>query len=149
MAHELKQGSSQPTPTASFVDDRTGNRSLHMQANARVITTFVGQIASSSASLVSLGGDTTASLPGGAVPTHIRIYSPSTSPTVSVGIDTTSTYFVNSAAIAGGSTVLPTVANLYTALATLPTGVAHALTGTTNKGFAVYLEIDYYLPDPA
>ncbi len=163
MAHELKQGSQEATGTASYQDDRTGNRSLHMAANARIKTTLIGQITQTSPGVITgLGGDTTLSLPGGAVPIGVRYFSgvpASTGATITVGIDTTSTYFLNAQSVAtlalNGQQVRAGATTPGVALANLPVGAGHNVTGffaqtaTSPGGGPWFVEIDYYLPSPA
>lgn len=164
MGIEITQSSRQATPSASLIDDKTGGNTLHLAANSRVKTTLIGQITQTSPGVMTgLGGDTSLSLPGGAVPTTIRVFSnvpASTGATITVGIDTTSTYFLNAlsvATLAASGQQLPTgiSSGLYTALAAVPIGSAHAVTGfysqtaTAPGGGPWFVEIDYYLPQPA
>lgn len=165
MGAELKQGSAGgATPEAAFVDDRFGANLMHMQANSRVLTTLIGVISQTSPGVITgLGGDTTMSLPGGAVPINLSYYGltqASTGATISVGLDTTSGYFLNSQqvnSLLNGKNVQnpQNVLNLFTALAALPVGQAHAVTGfysetaTSGSGGPWYVQIDYYRPLPA
>lgn len=165
MSHELKQGNSPSGDTnAAFVDDRSGNNSLHMQSNSRVLTTWIGKITQTSPGVLQgMGGDTTATLPSGAVPVNFNFYSPlqaSTGATITVGLDTTSTFFLNASSVATlalgkGQQSPVSVTNLFAALAGLPVGTAHTLTGfysetaTSGSGGPFFIEIDYYVPSPA
>lgn len=156
MAIELKQGGSQPTATAAFDDDKSGASVLHMAANAKVKTTLIGVITQTSPGVITgLGGDPILNIPGGATPAGIRFYSSigaNTGATITVGIDTTSAYFLNGQSVSTPGEHLPTTAalNLFAALALLPLGSAHVITGyysetaTTNNGALNYVEIDYY-----
>lgn len=160
MSHEIIQTALGHT---AFVDDKTGNRSLHMQANSRVLTTLIGVITQTSPGVIqSLAGDTSLSLPAGSVPVNLSFYGAknagTTSGTISVGIDTTSTYFLNAANVANAPTGLgqqtPAGSNLFLALALAAPNGAHVLTGsyaesaTSGSGGPWYIEIDYYLPVP-
>lgn len=161
MGIELRQETNQPSETAGFVSDAKQARVAHMQANARILATLQFQITQTSPGVVTgLGGDTIASLPGGAVPCGIRFYvskGANTAATITVGIDTTSAYFLSAAAVNLPGQTFPTAAalNLFNALAVLPVGSAHLLTGsyaetaTSATGTVVSGEIDYYLPQPA
>lgn len=162
MAHEIHQTASGHT---ALIDDRTGNRSLHLQPDARVFTTAYGVITETSPGVITgLGGDPVMKLPGGAIPTALRYWgaknSNTTTGTISVGIDTTAAYFLSAQNVAD----LPTgqgvqqpraVLNLFTALALVPVGSAHLITGayaesaTSTFGGPWYVAIDYYLPIPA
>lgn len=156
MGIELKQGSAQPTPTAAFDDDKSGASILHMAANAKVKTTLIGQITQTSPGvIVGLGGDSALAMPGGATPAGIRFYTntgANTAATITIGIDTTSTYFLNGQSVSTPGEHFPTTAalNLFAPLATVPLGTAHALTGyysetaTSGTGTIVSVEIDYY-----
>ena len=156
MGIELKQGTSQPTRTAAFDDDVSQASVLHMAANAKVKTTLIGQITQTSPGVITgVGGDTALSLPGGAVPAGIR-YNVSkganTAATITIGIDTTSAYFLSGAAVNLPGMLYPTTAalNLFAALAAVPLAMAHSLTGyyaetaTSATGTVVSVEIDYY-----
>ena len=160
MAHEIHQTAA---GHAAFIDDRSGNRSLHMQPNSRVKTTLIGVITQTSPGVITgLGGDTNMSLPGGAIPMALRYFSgvpASTGATITVGIDTTSTYFLNAQSVAtlalNGQQVPQGATSLGLALANLPIGQAHNVTGffaqtaTSPGGGPWFVEIDYYLPSPA
>lgn len=164
MGHELRQRNIGAVSGASFVDDQSGNNSLHMQANARIVASLNGQISQTSPGVITgTGGNTSMSLPSGAVPIGISFYSnlqASTGATISVGIDTTSGYFLNAQSVAtlalGKGQQIPVGAtNLYAALAALPLGQAHTVTGfyaetaTSGSGGPFFVSIDYYVPDPA
>ncbi len=162
MSHELYQ-----TPNGHFaiIDDRSGNRALHAQPNARNLTTWHGVISQTSPGvIVGLGGDTGANLPGGAIPVALRYFGLKnagvTSGTLTVGIDTTSTYFLNAQNVANqptgqGQQEPVGVTNLFLALAQLPLGLNHNVTatyaesGTSGSGGPWYVAIDYYVPSPA
>lgn len=161
MSHEFVQPGS---GHAAYIDDKTGNRSLHMQSNSRVLTTLIGVITQTSPGVItSMSGDASLSLPGGAMPASIGFYgvknAGTTSGTISVGIDTTSTYFLNGSNVANAPTGLgqqnPAGSNLFTALALLPVGSSHILTAnytetaTSGSGGPWYVQIDYYIPIPA
>lgn len=162
MGHELKQGAAMVgMASAAFVDDQSGNNSLHMQANARQLTTIQGRVTQTSPGvIVGTGGNTQMSMPGGAVPCGIRFYAntgANTAATITVGIDTTSTYFLNGAALSTPGQHIPTTnaLNLFAALAGLPVGQSHVVsafyaeTATSATGTITWVEIDYYVPSPA
>jgi hypothetical protein len=161
MGVELRQETNQPSETAGFVADQKQARIAHMQANARILTTIQGTITQTSPGVITgTGGDTTMSLPGGAVPCGIRYFNnigANTAATITVGIDTTSAYFLSAQAVTIPGQHVPTAAalNLFTPLAALPIGQAHTVTGsyaetaTSATGTISYVEIDYYLPLPA
>ena len=157
MGIELKQGSGQPTFTAAFDDDKSGASILHMAANAKVKTTLLGVITQTSPGvLTGLGGDTQLSMPGGAIPLAVRYFSgvpASTGATITLGIDTTNNYLLNGQSVAtlalNGQQVPAAALNLGVALALLPLGIAHNVTGffgqtsTSPGGGPWYVEIDY------
>ena len=163
MAHEIHQGGSGFT---SFIDDKTGNRSLLMAANSRVKTTLMFKLSQTSPGvLVGSGADTRVALPGGAIPVALRYFGlindAVTSGAVTIGLDnTTSNYFLSSQNVAnlptGQGQQTPTGAtNLFLALPPMPEGVLHdivghySVTGTSTSGGPWYFELDYYLPSPA
>src|SRR5690348_4231018 len=126
MGQELYQTG---TGHAAFIDDRTGNRDIHMQSNARVTTSLLFSISRSSPGApTGLGGDTTATLPGGAVPVALYYYGSAndstTGATITIGLDTTSNYFMAATNVANATTGLgqqnPSGSNLFTQLALLP-----------------------------
>lgn len=166
MGMELKQGAGNAgTFDAAFVDDKSGNNSLHMQANSRVLTTLIGVLSQTSPGvLIGTGGDTSMTLPPGAVPVDISIFGQknagTTSGSIVLGIDTTSNYFLASYNVANAPTGLgqqspSTVANMFLALAGLPAGFSHQVTGsysetaTSGSGGPWFVMIDYYKPSPA
>lgn len=162
MSYELHQ-----TGAGAFavIDDKSGSRGLHLQPNARINTTFHGVITETSPGvLAGIGPDTGTGLPGGAIPVALRFFgalnSNTTSGTLSIGIDTTSTYFLNAANVANaptgkGQQTPQGATNLFTALALLPVGSFHLLTAiyaetaTSTFGGPWYVDIDYYVPIPA
>lgn len=160
MGQELKQ-----LPDGALVvdDDKTGNRNLYMGSNTRIFSSWIGKItATSPGVIVGTGGDTGNGLPGNAVPIGVSYYAPnagSTGGTITVGIDTTSTYFLNAASVAALASVLQqspqAVTNLFTQLAALPQGQKHNMTGffaqtaTSTAAGPFFVRIDYYVPDPA
>ena len=164
MAQELTQSSTDGTGAAAFIDDKTGNRSLHMVANARIVTSLIGVMSQTSPTLVGLGGDTVMTLPPKAVPIALTIFgkagAATANATIQIGLDTTTNYFLSTSVsnVGGGGVgyLIPReTAQLFTALANLPIGQAHAVTGnyaeagTSGSGGPWYVEIDYYLPNPA
>lgn len=162
MSHNLKQGAgSASVAAAAFHDDASGNNSLHMMANARILTTVQFKITQTSPGIVTgIGGNTSLAIPGGAVPCGIRFYAntgANTAATITIGIDTTSTYFLNGAAVSTNGQHFPTTQalNLFAALAGVPNGFAHTITGfyaetaTSATGTIVTGEIDYYVPIPS
>lgn len=165
MGVEIRQETNEPSPAASLVEDTKQARIAHLQANSRIKTTLIGKITQTSPGVISgLGGDTTMSLPGGAIPTDLRFFgqvgASTALATISVGIDTTSTYFLNAVTVSGaangtGQFTPNGATNLYTQLALLSSGLAHAVTGfyteagTSGSGGPFYVEIDYYKPIPA
>jgi hypothetical protein len=158
MAIELKQGSKEPTASAAFDDDKSGSSVLHMAANAKIKTSLIGIITQTSPGvIVGLGGDTALSIPGGATPIGLRYFGAipaSTGASITIGIDTTSNYFLNGqsvATLALSGQQLPQLAlNLGVPLALLPSGQAHPLTGyfsqtaTSPGGGPWFVEIDYF-----
>lgn len=161
MAENIIQRTDLPVAASTIKDDRTGTTVALFPANADVTTTWHGVITQTSPGvLTGIAGDTSNFIPGGAIPSRFRIYNPlvaSTGATITVGIDTTSTYFLNAFAVstlaAGQGQLIPqTVANLFVALANMPVGQAHQVTGfyaqtaTAVGGGPFFVEIDYYLP---
>lgn len=161
MSYEIHQGAA---GTFAVIDDKTGSRGMHVQPDARVFTTVYGVITETSPGVITgLGADPVMKLPGGAIPAALRYWgannSNTTSGTISIGIDTTSTYFLNGQNVANAPTgkgqQLPAVTNLFAALALLPVGSSHLITGvyaetaTSTFGGPWYVAIDYYLPIPA
>lgn len=163
MAHEQHQGASGAT---SFIDDRTGNRSLHMQANSRVTTTLMFSLSRTAPGApTGLGADTTVTLPGGAIPVALRVFGAvndaTTAASITVGIgNTTSNYFLSAYNVANAPTGLgqqvPSGAtNLFTALPVMAEGQSQPITGfysvagTSATGGPWYVAIDYYRPVPA
>lgn len=160
MSHELTQTAG---GHAAFVDDQTGNRGLHLAANARIKTTLMFSISRTAPGApTGLGGDTTVTIPGSAVPTDIRYFSAAgdsqTGATITIGLDnTTSNYFLSTTNVSDFSgQQIPTAAkNLFTALPIMPVGTPHTIVGhysqagTSATGGPWYFEIDYYLPVPA
>jgi len=165
MSHEKIQGSKHAVSTASFQDDASGNRSLHMAANARNLTTLHLKITQTSPGVVQgMGGDTRATLPGGAIPVCLRVYGflndAVTGATISIGLDNvTSAHFLSSYNVANAPTGLgqttPSANNLFAAIPIMPLGQDHtivghyAVAGTSAGGGPWFCAIDYYLPDPA
>lgn len=164
MGQELKQGSGGSVPSAAFVDDQSGNNSLHMAANSRVYTTLIGQISQTSPGVITgMGGNASMTLPRGAMPVGLTYYGltqASTGGSITIGIDTTSTYFLNgqnvgSLATGKGLQNPVSVTNLFLALALSPVGSSHLVTGyysetaTSGSGGPWYVAIDYIVPDPA
>lgn len=161
MSHELFQiGAGH----AAFIDDKTGNRDLHMQPNSRINGTLMFSLSRGSAVPTGLGGDTNVTLPGGAVPVAIYYYGAAndsvTGSTLTIGLDTTSNYFMAATNVANATTGLgqqtPSGSNLFTQLALLPAGGVHSVTGLYSAGGATsasggpwYFAIDYYVPIPA
>lgn len=161
MSHEIFQTGAGHT---AFIDDNTGNRSLHLQPNSRVNGSLMFSLSRAAPGApTGLGGSTAVTLPGGAVPVSIGFYGAAndsqTSATISIGIDTTSTYFLNAQNVANAPTglgqITPAGSNLFTALAALPLGAVHtvtgsySVTGTSATGGPWYFAIDYYVPTPA
>ena len=164
MGVELRQETNQASPSAGFVEDRFQARVAHLPANARIKTTWIGQItATSPGAITGLGGDTSLGIPGGAVPTDLRFFSPvaaSTGATITIGLDTTSTYFLNALSVNAlangqGQQLPANPSNLFAALAALPIGSVHTMSGffaqtaTALGAGPYYIELDYYLPNPA
>jgi len=165
MAINEIQDASGPVAAAAFVDDDSGARVQHMAANSRNLTTLMLRITRTSPGVVSgLGGDNAVTIPGGAIPTGIRLFSAlegSTGATVSLGLDNvTSNHFLSGYSVAtlaaGRGQLTPNGAtNLHVALPLMALGQAHTIVGryaetaTSPGGGPFYFEIDYYLPDPA
>ena len=165
MAQELIQGSRNAVSGASFQDDASGNRSLHMAANARNLTTLHFKITQTSPGVVQgMGGDTRVTLPGGAIPVGLRVYGflndAVTGASISIGLDNvTSAHFLSSYNVANAPTGLgqttPSANNLFAAVPVMPLGQDHtiigryAVAGTSTSGGPWFCSIDYYLPDPA
>lgn len=164
MAIEIKQDTTQVTGSLDLVDDKSGANVMHFAANARSMTTLIGKITQTSPGVITgMGGDTALSLPGGSIPVSIQVYSAvpaSTGATITVGIDTTTTYFLNALSVAtlalnGQQVPAATASNLFTQLATLPIGQSHSVNGfyaqtaTAPGGGPWFVMIDYYLPIPA
>lgn len=166
MGHEHKQGSGGSSVTASaFVDDQSATNLLHMQGNSRVLTTLIGVISQTSpGSIIGTAGDTRMLLPGGAVPVNLTYFGSknagTTSGSIIVGLDTTSNYFLASQNVANqttgqGSQGPTAVTGLFVALAGIPAGTSHVVTGaysesaTSGSGGPWYVQLDYYLPNPA
>lgn len=161
MSHELFQiGAGH----AAFIDDKTGNRDLHMQPNSRVSTSLFFSISRTAPGApTGLGGDTNVNLPGGAVPVALYYFGAAndstTGATITIGLDTTSNYFMAATNVANAPTGLgqqnPSGSNLFTQLALLPAGGVHNVTGfysvsgTSTTGGPWYFGIDYYVPVPA
>lgn len=162
MSYEIHQVAS---GAFAVIDDKTGSRGIHVQPDARNFTTVYGVITETSPGVITgIGADPVMKLPGGAIPVAMRYWglknSNTTSGTISVGIDTTAAYFLSSQNVAD----LPTgqgvqqpraVLNLFSALALLPVGSSHLITGayaetaTSTFGGPWYVAIDYYVPIPA
>lgn len=149
---------------AGFVDDKSGNRALHFASNARINTTLMFSISRTApGSPTGLGGDTTTTLPSGAVPVAIYYYGAAndatTGATITIGLDTTTNYFMAATNVANATTgngqQTPAGSNMFTQLALLSAGASHAVTGyysvagTSATGGPWYFGIDYYVPIPA
>ena len=98
------------------------------------------------------------------MPTALRYFGTNnanaSSGTLTIGIDTTTNYFLNGQNVANaptgkGQQVPQAATNLFLALAGLPVGQSHKITGyyaetaTSTFGGPWYVEIDYYKPSPA
>ncbi len=165
MGIEKRQETNQPVESMGYVADQKQARVAHFAANARIKTTLMGVITQTSPGVMSgLGGDTSLSLPGGAIPTAVRYYGgsvpASTGATITVGYDTTNNNILNAVSVATLALAGVQVPNaptlpLFVPLPTLPAGQAHPVTGfysqtaTAPGGGPWYVEIDYYLPIPA
>ena len=165
MGVELRQGTGEGTETASFLADQKQARVMHLAANARVKTTLMGVITQTSPGVITgLGGDTAMSLPSGAIPTGVRYFGKlpaSTGATITVGYDTTTNNILSAASVATLALAGVQVPNapalaLFAALPVLPAGQSHPVTGfyaetatASAGGGPWYVEIDYYLPNPA
>ena len=164
MGIEIRQETNQASESAGLVSDQKQARVMHLAANARIKTTLMGVITQTSPGVMTgLGGDTSLSLPGGAIPTAIRYYGlvqASTGATITVGYDTTTNNILNAVsvatlALAGVQTPNAPGLSLFQPLPVLPVGQAHPVTGfysqtaTAPGGGPWYVEIDYYLPNPA
>lgn len=162
MSHELKQNAN---GSAAYVDDRSGNRSLHMQANSRVKTTLMFSLSRDAPGApTGLGGDTRVTLPGGAIPTALRMFGvandATTAASITLGLDnTTSAHFLSSYNVANAPTGLGQqipqgATNMFTALPVMADTQAHdiigrySVAGTSATGGPWYFELDYYVPTP-
>lgn len=165
MGIELKQGSTQPTATASFQDDASGARIAHLGANTRIPSHLQFKIDQTSpGALQGLGGDTQVTIPGGAIPIKLSIWgklnSNTTTGTISLGLDNiTSNHFLSSYNVAdvptGQGQQLPRAAlNFFAALPLMPVGQAHTIVGrysesaTSTFGGPWFVDLEYYLPEP-
>lgn len=166
MSIEIVQDGAGTTGTAALVDDQSGARIMHAAANSRVLTSLMFSLSRTAPGApTGLGGDTSVTLPGGAIPVALRMWGAAndstTGATVSVGLDNvTSNHFLSSYNVANaptgsGQQVPQAVTNLFAALPLMPRGQSHniigryAVAGTSSSGGPWYFELDYYLPNPA
>lgn len=166
-----RQRSDLPYEALDMVSDKKGTNVSFMSDNTRNLTSLLGVITQTSPGVLqSLSGSgafpntSPLQLPGGAVPVAFIIQGKAGAATalatISIGLDTTSTYFLQTSvsAVAGGGIgqLIPReTAQLYTALAAMPVGQAHTVTGfyaeagTSGSGGPWFVEIDFYTTNPA
>lgn len=166
MGIEIVQDTTEPVESGSLQSDNPKGRIAHLAANARLATTLHFKIDKTAAGIVQgLGADTNVSIPGGAIPIALRVWSALndavTGANITIGLDNvTSNHFLNSYNVANAPTGLgqqtpSAVNNLFAALPIMALGQAHALVGhyavagTSAGGGPWFFALDYYLPDPA
>lgn len=165
-----RQRTDLPFEAADVVSDRKQNSVTFYSDNTRNLTSLLGVITQTSPGVLqSLSGSGTVSntsplqLPPYAVPVQFiiqgKLGAATANATIQIGLDTTTNYFLQTSVsnVGGGGSgqLIPReTAQLYTALAALPSGQAHTVTGfyaeagTSGSGGPWYVEIDFYVASP-